>query len=59
MLGNAFHHLGVIMLHLYDLFVFLPLWVEYKIKNKAGEDYPTLITGRRKSESPKLMKEAS
>ena len=44
MLGNAFHYLGVIMLHLYDLIVFAPLWVEYKIKDKKGEDYPTLIT---------------
>lgn len=59
MLGNAFHNFGVVTLHLYDLVVFLPLWVEYKIKNKTGEDYPTLITGRRKSEPPELVKEAS
>ena len=59
LMGNAFHNTGVILLHLYDLIVFLPLWVEYKIKNKAGEDYPTLITGRRKSEPPELVKEAS
>jgi len=59
LLGNAFHNLGVIMLHFYDLIVFLPLWIEYKIKNKEGEVYPTLITGRRKSEKPELVKEAS
>ncbi|MGD8558273.1 MAG: hypothetical protein PVG89_08340 [Gammaproteobacteria bacterium] len=60
MLGNAFHYMGVIMLHTYDLLVFAPLWVEYKIKNKQGEDYPTLITrDRRKVDPPELMKEAS
>ena len=60
MLGNAFHYMGVIMLHTYDLFVFLPLWIEYKVKNKQGEDYPTLITrGRRKDKPAELMKEAS
>jgi hypothetical protein len=52
--------MGVIMLHTYDLLVFAPLWVEYKIKNKQGEDYPTLITrDRRKVDPPELMKEAS
>lgn len=60
LLGNAFHYMGVIMLHTYDLLVFAPLWVEFKIKNKQGEDYPTLITrGRRKVEPPELVKEAS
>ena len=60
LMGNAFHNTGVILLHLYDLIVFLPLWVEYKIKNKSGEDYPALLTrDRRKSNPPKLMKEAS
>ncbi|WP_455375155.1 hypothetical protein [Kaarinaea lacus] len=60
LLGNAFHNTGVILLHLYDLIVFLPLWVEYKIKNKTGEDYPALITrDRRKNEPPELVKEAS
>ena len=60
MMGNAFHYMGVMLLHAYDLLVFLPLWVEYKIKNKQGEDYPTLITrDRRKVEPPELMKEAS
>ncbi|MGD8566981.1 MAG: hypothetical protein PVJ39_02665 [Gammaproteobacteria bacterium] len=60
MLGSAFHYMGVIMLYTYDLLVFAPLWVEYKIKNKQGEDYPTLITrDRRKVEPPELMKEAS
>ena len=60
MMGNAFHYLGMIMLHLYDLVVFAPLWVEYKIKNKKGEDYPTLIKGsRHKNEPPELVKEAS
>lgn len=60
MLGNALHYVGMMMLHLYDLLVFLPLWVEYKIKNKKGEDLPTLITGSgRKADPRKLMKEAS
>jgi hypothetical protein len=45
---------------MYDLIVFAPLWVEYKIKNKKGEDYPTLITrDRRTNEPPELVKEAS
>ncbi|WP_455219366.1 hypothetical protein [Kaarinaea lacus] len=59
-LGNVFHYLGMIMLHTYDLLVFAPLWVEYKIKNKKGEEFPTLITGdRRKNDPPELVKEAS
>jgi hypothetical protein len=59
-LGNVFHHMGMIMLYAYDLLVFLPLWVEYKIKNKKDEDFPTLITGDRKKPSRRgLMKEAS
>ena len=60
LLGNAFHNTGVILLHLYDLVVFLPLWAEYKIKNRSGEEYPALITrDRRKNEPPELVKEAS
>jgi hypothetical protein len=59
-LGNAFHYIGMIMLHTYDLLVFAPLWIEYKIKNKKDEEFPTLITGdRRKADPPELMKEAS
>ncbi|WP_455207795.1 hypothetical protein [Kaarinaea lacus] len=60
MLGNALHYLGMMMLHFYDLLVFLPLWVEYKIKNKKDEDFPTLITGDRNKQGRRgLMKEAS
>jgi len=60
LLGNVFHNFGVILLHSYDLLVFAPLWVEYKIKNKPGADYPTLIKrNRRKVDPPELMKEAS
>jgi len=60
LLGNAFHNLGVILLHTYDIFVFAPLWVENKIKNKPGSEYPTLIKrDRRKTNPPELMKEAS
>jgi hypothetical protein len=58
-MGSVFHYLGMMMLHTYDLLVFLPLWVEYKIKNKKDEDFPTLITGDRHKPSRRELKEAS
>jgi hypothetical protein len=60
MLGNAFHYLGVMMLHGYDLFIFAPLWIEQRIKNRRAEEYPALVKSeRRKVEPPELVKEAS
>ncbi|NOZ51960.1 MAG: hypothetical protein GXP08_02270 [Gammaproteobacteria bacterium] len=59
-LGNSFHYMGIMMLHIYDLFVFAPLWFEYKIKNRKKNEIPTLIAKEtRKLESPDLIKEAS
>ena len=60
MLGNAFHYMGTIMLYAYDAVVFLPLWIEYKIKNKPDDHLPSMLKGeRRKVDPPELMKEAS
>ena len=60
MLGNAFHYMGVIMLHGYDLFIFASLWIENKVKNRRAEEYPALVKSeRRKVDPPELVKEAS
>jgi hypothetical protein len=32
--GNIIHHLGSALVHIYDLIIFMPLWVEEKLINK-------------------------
>ncbi|MGD8594855.1 MAG: hypothetical protein PVF82_18655 [Gammaproteobacteria bacterium] len=54
-IGNAFYHLGSTMIHIYDLAVFLPLWVEKMIKNRKNGPVEVVNNDRRKVE----LKEAS
>ncbi len=37
MLGNAFRHGGTLLRHIYDLPIFVPLWIESRIRNRARE----------------------
>jgi hypothetical protein len=32
LLGNSAHYFGKMLISIYDLFIFIPLWVEHKIK---------------------------
>jgi hypothetical protein len=54
-IGNGFYHLGSTMIHLYDLAVFLPLWVEKMIRNRKNGPVEVVNNDRRKVE----LKEAS
>jgi len=53
--GNGFYHLGSMMIHVYDLAVFLPLWVEKVVKNRKSGPMKVVNSDRRKVE----LKEAS
>jgi hypothetical protein len=37
LLGNIIHHLGSALIHLYDLIIFMPLWVEEKVSGNEGK----------------------
>jgi hypothetical protein len=37
LLGNIGHYLGELMVNLYDLFIFPPLWVENLIRDKRHQ----------------------
>ncbi|WP_455204886.1 hypothetical protein [Kaarinaea lacus] len=54
--GNAFYHMGSMLLHVYDFVVFAPLWVEKIIRGR--KDKGLEVVSRRKVEPPEL-KEAS
>ena len=54
-IGNGFYHLGSMMIHVYDLAVFLPLWVEKMVKNRKNSPMKVVSSDRRKVE----LKEAS
>jgi len=54
-IGNGFYHLGSTMIHVYDLAVFLPLWVEKVVKNRKNGPVGVVNNDRRKVE----LKEAS
>jgi hypothetical protein len=54
-IGNGFYHIGSTMIHVYDLVVFLPLWVEKLVKNRKNGPVEVVNNDRRKVE----LKEAS
>ena len=33
LLGSVFHHMGIVLVDLYDMIVFLPLWLERRVKS--------------------------
>jgi hypothetical protein len=37
LLGNIIHYVGSLMVNIYDLFIFIPLWFEKVIRSKAGQ----------------------
>jgi hypothetical protein len=54
-IGNGCYHMGSTMIHVYDLAVFLPLWVEKMIQNRKNGPVKVVNNDRRKVE----LKEAS
>jgi hypothetical protein len=39
-LGNAFRHLGTLLERVYDLPIFLPLWIEARAAANAAAEQP-------------------
>ena len=37
LLGNIIHHLGSALVHIYDLIIFMPLWVEEKVTGRETQ----------------------
>ena len=54
-IGNGFYHLGSTLIHVYDLAVFLPLWIEKMVRNRKSGPVKVVDNDRRKVE----LKEAS
>lgn len=54
-IGNGCYHMGSTLIHIYDLAVFLPLWVEKMIQNRKNGPVKVVNNDRRKVE----LKEAS
>lgn len=59
LLGNIIYHLGNTLLHVYDLFIFAPLWIEKMLSNRQVGPRAVLTQDRRKVDPPELIKEAS
>ncbi len=62
LLGNVFYHVGNTMLHIYDLLIFAPLWVEKQIKGQpaALQEVKKETVGKQKAvKSQGWVKEAS
>lgn len=53
-LGNAFKSLGNMLVHIYDLIIFAPLWIESLVKSRGGGK-----TGNRSKPGPINLREAS
>jgi hypothetical protein len=62
LLGNVFYHVGNTMLHIYDLLIFAPLWVEKQIKGQPSglQEVKKETEGKHKAvKSQGWVKEAS
>ena len=35
--GNGFRHAGQWLTHVYDVFIFLPLWIERMVRKQPGQ----------------------
>lgn len=57
--GHGFHYLGSALVHIYDLLIFAPLWIEHVIKNRKSGLKEVLTADRRRVDPPELVKEAS
>jgi hypothetical protein len=59
--GNGFYHMGTMVIHAYDVVVFLPLWIEKVVKSYKTGPQGVVSGGRRdkKVGSSDFMKEAS
>lgn len=41
LVGNLFRYVGKFLLHIYDLLIFAPLWVERHLRNRANDGSPS------------------
>lgn len=57
--GNITYHSGNTLLHIYDLVIFAPLWVEKQLRRGKSGPQEVLTKDRRKVDPPELVKEAS
>jgi len=57
--ANSFHFVGNTSVHIYDLFIFAPLWIENQIKSRSAGPKAVVSADRRKVDPPELVKEAS
>jgi hypothetical protein len=56
LLGHGFHYLGSTMIHIYDLLIFAPLWLDRLIRGKSVAPREVLAQDRRKVDPPELVK---
>ena len=57
--GNVMYHMGNTLLHIYDLIIFAPLWLEKQLRYGKLGPKEVLTKDRRKVDPPELVKEAS
>ena len=57
--SSGFHFFGTTLIHIYDLGIFAPLWVEKLVKNRSKGPHEVVSSDRRKVDPPELVKEAS
>jgi len=57
--ANSFHFVGNTAVHIYDLLIFAPLWIENQIKSRSTKPKAVVNSDRRKVDPPELVKEAS
>ena len=59
LLGSGFHFFGTTLIHIYDLGIFAPLWIEKQVKSRSKGPHEVVSSDRRKVDPPELVKEAS
>ncbi len=57
LLGNVFRYTGGLLINLYDLFIFAPLWVEGALRRSSRERHSRIDEGE--GEEPMTIREAS
>ncbi|MFV2055119.1 MAG: hypothetical protein ACC707_01575 [Thiohalomonadales bacterium] len=59
LIGSGFYYMGSMSIHVYDLLIFAPLWLERKLSSKTSSLRAQLKKDRRRVDPPELVKEAS
>jgi len=58
LISSSFYYMGSMSIHVYDLVIFAPLWVEQKVQGRSASNELTK-NNRRKVDPPELFKEVS